>query len=183
MRVTKEKAAENRKRILKAAAQLIRERGISGAGVDALTEAAGMTHGSLYSQCGSKERLVEEALQYALVASGKAASAAGTLNQGVASYLSPDHRDRIGQGCPLAALACEMPRQSAGVRGTFTAGLQGMLKQLGSRMDAGLKPRERDEQALETVASLIGALVLARAVDDPELSDNILKATRKRLSD
>ena len=81
MRVSKEKAAENRERILKAAAQLIRERGISGAGVDALTEAAGMTHGSLYSQFGSKERLVEEALEYALVASGKAASGAGTLDQ------------------------------------------------------------------------------------------------------
>jgi TetR/AcrR family transcriptional repressor of nem operon len=62
MRVSKEQAAENRERILKAASRLIRERGISGAGVDALTEAAGMTHGSLYSQFGSKERLVEEAL-------------------------------------------------------------------------------------------------------------------------
>lgn len=62
VRVSKEKAAENRERILLAAARLMRERGISGAGVDALTEAAGMTHGSLYSQFGSKERLVEEAV-------------------------------------------------------------------------------------------------------------------------
>src|SRR4029453_19471616 len=61
VRVSKEKAAENRERILLAAARLMRERGISGAGVDALTEAAGMTHGSLYSQFGSKERLLEEA--------------------------------------------------------------------------------------------------------------------------
>lgn len=183
MRVSKEKAAENRERILQAAARLIRERGISGAGVDALTEAAGMTHGSLYSQFGSKERLVEEALEYALVENDKAASGAGTLNQGIASYLSPDHRDRIGQGCPLAALACEMPRQSAGVKDTFTAGVRGMLKQLSSRMDAGLKPRQRDEQALAIVASLVGALVLARAVNDPKLSDEILRATRKRLDD
>ncbi len=149
--------------------------------MDALTHAAGMTHGSLYSQFGSKERLVEEALEYALVASGKSASEAGTLTQGIANYLSPDHRDRVGQGCPLAALACEMPRQSTGVRDAFTAGLRGMLKQLSSRMDAGLKPRQRDEQALATAASLVGALVLARAVNDSELSDSILKATRKRL--
>src|SRR2546423_15598677 len=60
MRVSKEKAAENRDRILKTASRLMRERGISGVGVDALTEAAGMTHGSLYSQFGSKERLVEK---------------------------------------------------------------------------------------------------------------------------
>ena len=183
MRVSKEKAAENRERILQAAARLIRERGISGAGVDALTEAAGMTHGSLYSQFGSKERLVEEALGYALVASGKAASGAGTLNQGIASYLSSDHRDQIGQGCPLAALACEMPRQSTVVKDTFTAGVRGMLKQLSSRMDGGLKPRQRDEQALAIAAALVGALVLARAVNDPELSDAILRATRKRFQD
>lgn len=183
MRVSKEKAAENRERILKAAARLIRERGISGAGVDALTEAAGMTHGSLYSQFGSKERLVEEALGYALRASGKATAEAATLDQYVAGYLTPDHRDRVGQGCPLAALACEMPRQGEGVKDTFTAGVRGMLKQLGSRMDEGLKPRQREEEALATLASLIGALVLARAVRDDDLSNAILRATRKRLGD
>ena len=69
MRVSKEQAAKNRERILTAASRLIRERGISGAGVDALTEAAGMTHGSLYSQFGSKERLVEEALDCVIAAS------------------------------------------------------------------------------------------------------------------
>ncbi|HRD75395.1 MAG TPA: TetR/AcrR family transcriptional regulator [Hyphomicrobiaceae bacterium] len=179
MRVSKEKAAENRERILKVAAQLIRERGIAGAGVDALTQAAGMTHGSLYSQFGSKERLVEEALEYALAAGGEAASGSDTLKQSIANYLSADHRDQIGQGCPLAALACEMPRQSAGVRDKFTTGLRGMLKHLSSRMDAGLKSQQRDEQALAIVASLVGAVVLARAVNDQELSDAILRATKK----
>jgi TetR/AcrR family transcriptional repressor of nem operon len=183
MRVSKEKAAENRERILKAAAQLIRERGISGAGVDALTEAAGMTHGSLYSQFGSKDRLVEEALGYALVASGKAAAGAATLDQYVTGYLAPEHRDQPGRGCPLAALACEVPRQSAGVKDTFTAGVRGMLKQLSSRMDTGLKPRQREEHALAALASLIGAVVLARAVSDPDLSNAILRATKKRLDD
>jgi TetR/AcrR family transcriptional regulator, transcriptional repressor for nem operon len=183
MRVSKEKAAENRERILKAASRLIRERGISGAGVDALTEAAGMTHGSLYSQFGSKERLVEEALEYALVASGKTTAGAETLGRYISGYLSPAHRDQPGQGCPLAALVCEMPRQSSSVRETFTLGLRGMLRKLSDRMQTGLKPRQRDEQALAALASLIGALVLARAVNDPDLSDAILRATRKSLSD
>lgn len=181
MRVTKEKAAENRERILKAASTLIRERGIAGAGVDALAEAAGMTYGSVYSHFGSKERLVERALGYALIASERTTSDAATLAQFVAGYLAPEHRDGISQGCPLAALACEMPRQSAGVRRTFTTGLRGMLKQLKGRMSSDLKPRQREEQALEIVATLVGALVLARAVDDAELSDSILRATRKRL--
>ena len=183
MRVSKEKAAENRERILKAASRLIRERGISGAGVDALTEAAGMTHGSLYSQFGSKERLVEEALGYAIAASGKTTAGAPTLDRYISSYLAGEHRDQPGQGCPLAALVCEMPRQGTGVRETFTAGLQGMIRQIGGRMDAGLKQRQRDEKALATIASLIGALVLARAVNDPKLSDDILRATKKQLDE
>ena len=181
MRITREKAAENRERILKAASRLIRERGIPGAGVDALTGAAGMTHGSLYSQFRSKERLVEEALGYAIGASGKTTPGAATLDQYISGYLSSEHRDKQGQGCPLAALVCEMPRQSSGVREAFTAGLRGMIRQMTSRMDAGLKQRQRDEEALATIASLIGALVLARAVNDPKLSDDILRATKSRL--
>ena len=180
MRVSKEKAAENRERILKAAAQLIRERGISGAGVDALTDAAGMTHGSLYSQFGSKERLVEEAMAYAISGKGQEVPEVATLGDYVSEYLSPAHRDRLGSGCPLAALCCEMPRQSRGVRERFTDGLKGMAGWLSDRMGSG-KQRQRDEQALAAVASLVGAIVLARAVSDPKLSDDILRSTRKRL--
>lgn len=183
MRVSKEKAAENRERILMASARLIRERGISGVGVDTLTEAAGMTHGSLYSQFGSKERLVEEALTHALVESGKTTAGAATLAQYVAAYLAPEHRDRPGQGCPLAALVCEMPRHGGSVRARFTDGVRGMLKNLKGRLQPGLKPSQRDEQALATVAALVGAIVLARAVDDPELSNAILRATRKQLKE
>jgi TetR/AcrR family transcriptional regulator, transcriptional repressor for nem operon len=181
MRVSKEQAAENRERILKAASHLMRERGISGAGVDALTEAAGMTHGSLYSQFGSKERLVEEALDYVIADSGQTMGKVSTLGGYVSAYLSAEHRDMPGRGCPLAALCGEMPRQSRGVRERFTAGLRGMIGQLSGRMGSRLKQRQRDEEALATIASLVGALVLARAVNDPTLSDDILRATKRRL--
>jgi TetR/AcrR family transcriptional repressor of nem operon len=113
MRVSKEQAAENRERILKAASRLMRERGISGAGVDALTEAAGMTHGSLYSHFGSKERLVEEALDYGIADSTLRMHGAATLGDYISNYLSGSHRDMPGRGCPFAALACEMPRKAA----------------------------------------------------------------------
>ena len=181
MRVSKEQAADNRERMLEVASRLIRERGISGVGVDALTEAAGLTHGSLYSQFGSKERLVEEALDYALAASGRKTAEVSTLGRYNAGYLSAAHRDGPGSGCPLAALCCEMPRQSQGVRERFTAGLRGMAARLSGRVDSRLKQRQRDEEALAIIASLVGALVLARAVSDPKLSDDILRATRKRL--
>jgi TetR/AcrR family transcriptional repressor of nem operon len=181
MRVSKEQAAENRERILKEASRLIRERGISGTGVDALTEAAGMTHGSLYSQFGSKERLVEDAVEYAIAAKGQEVPALFALSDYISEYLSPRHRDGPGKGCPLAALVCEIPRQSQGVRDRFTAGVRGMIGMLGGRMDSGFKPKQREEKALATIASLVGALVLARAVSDPKLSDDILRATRKEL--
>src|SRR6266487_917051 len=116
MRVSKEQAAENRERILKAASHLIRERGISGAPVDALTEAAGMTHGSLYSQFGSKERLVEEALDYVIAASALKMDGAATLADYISKYLATSHRNMPGRGCPVATLCSEMPRQSSGVR-------------------------------------------------------------------
>ena len=181
MRVSKEQSAENRERILKAASRLMRELGISGVGVDALTEAAGMTHGSLYSQFGSKERLVEEAVAYAIATKERELPEAFAFGDYVSEYLSAAHRDQVGSGCPFAALCCEMPRQSQGVRDRFTAGVRGMIALLSGRIGSGLKQRQRDEEALATVASLVGALVLARAVSDSKLSNDILRATKKWL--
>ena len=181
MRVSKEQAAQNRERILKEAARLIRERGISGTGVDALTEAAGMTHGSLYSQFGSKERLIEDAVAYAIAAKGQEMPEVFAVSDYVSQYLSARHRDGSGSGCPFAALCCEIPRQSQGVRDRFTAGVRGMIGLIGGQMGSGLKQRQRHDKALATIASLVGALVLARAVNDPKLSDDILRATKSRL--
>jgi TetR/AcrR family transcriptional regulator, transcriptional repressor for nem operon len=183
MRITKEQAAENRDRILKAASRLMRERGISGVGVDALTEAAGMTHGSLYSQFGSKERLVEEAVADAIATKGLELRGMSTVDDYVSDYLSAEHRDQPGSGCPFAALCCEIRNQGKGARGRFTAGVKGMVGWLSGRMDTGLKQRRRDDKALATLASLVGAVVLARAVNDPKLSDDILRATRSGLGD
>jgi TetR/AcrR family transcriptional repressor of nem operon len=188
MRVTKEKAAENRARILAAAARLFRERGLSGVGVDALGEAAGMTHGSLYSQFGSKESLAAEALTEALARSaGKAvledaAPGEGTLRGFVARYLSARHRDEPGQGCALAALGCEIPRQPPAVRRAFTEGLRATVGRIARLLPKGRR-QAQEEEALAVMASLVGALVLARAVDDPALSERILAAARDRLTE
>jgi len=181
MRVSKEQAAKNREHILETASRLLRKRGIAGVGVDALAEAAGMTHGSLYSQFGSKERLVEEAVAHAINAKGQELPEAFGLEDYVSQYLSPGHRDDAAAGCPFAALACEVSRQGGGLRQRFTAGVRGTIALLSSRMAATLKPRQREDKALAAAASMVGALVLARAVDDPKLSDDILRATRKSL--
>ena len=189
MRVSKEKAAENRARILAEAARLFRERGLSGVGVDALTEAAGLTHGSLYSQFGSKDRLTAEALAHAL-AHGRltrppeAAEAGpeGPLAAIVGRYLSPSHRDAPGQGCALAAVGCEIPRHGPAVRRIFTEGLRTRMDRLAALLP-GRRRVAREDQALSILATLVGALILARAVDDPELSDRILTASAAHLTD
>jgi TetR/AcrR family transcriptional regulator, transcriptional repressor for nem operon len=181
MRVSKERSAENRERILRAAAALMRERGIAGVGVDALTEAAGLTHGSLYSQFGSKDRLAAEALRHALASNVETIGYAQDLTSYVSHYLSAGHRDAPGKGCAIAALGGEMPRCSEAARKYFTDGVRSMVGRVSDLIRAGSK-RRRTEEALATVATMVGALMLARAVNDPELADRILQASRKSLT-
>jgi TetR/AcrR family transcriptional repressor of nem operon len=188
VRVSKERAAENRVRILDEAARLFRERGLSGVGVDSLSAAAGLTHGGLYSQFGSKERLIREALAHALAhgALARLSEEAETAPQErlaaiVAAYLSPDHRDRVGKGCTLAALGCEMPRQGPGVRQVFTEGIRKRMELLGSLLPERRRAA-REDRALATLATMVGALILSRAVADEELSDRILSASAARLT-
>jgi TetR/AcrR family transcriptional repressor of nem operon len=178
MRVSKQKAAENRERLLSEAARLFRERGLSGVGVDALAEASGLSYGGLYSQFGSKDRLAAEALNHAVAASAAKFSGTKTIGDYVWQYLSPEHRERRGDGCAMAALGCEMPRQSGPVRHSFTQGVRSMLDRLAKLLPAG---PAREDDALVFAATLVGALVLARGVDDPELSDRILGATTQCL--
>jgi TetR/AcrR family transcriptional repressor of nem operon len=181
MRVSKEKLAENRERILNAAAALIRERGISGVGVDALSDAAGLTHGSVYSQFGSKDGLASEALRLALAQTAADGEQAQNLKSYVAYYLSSIHRDAPGKGCALAALGCEMLRSSKAVRSVFTTGVRRMVDYV-SGLIGDVPKRGRDEEALAIVATMVGALILARAVDDQEFADRILEASRKSLT-
>ena len=183
MRVTKKQAAENRELILKEASRLIRERGISGTGVDALTEAAGMTHGSLYSQFGSKNAVAAEAILYASAGSRRkwergAEGAGGKLTVGgiVKQYLSQSHRDAPGHGCVLAALGPDVSRQPRSTRHAFTRALEGAVNLI-----AGLMPEReaarREDKALAVFSTMVGALILARAVDDQTLSDRILRTS------
>jgi TetR/AcrR family transcriptional repressor of nem operon len=177
MRVTKEKAAENRERILTEAARLFRERGVSAVGMDALADAAGMTHGSL----DSKEHLAAEALGRAFDSSAAKYGKVETLSAYVESYLSARHRDAPGNGCAIATLGCEVPRQGNAMRHTFTEGLRRMIGRL-TRLLGPKAGRKCENEALAIVATLVGGIILARAVDDRELSDRILAACRARLN-
>jgi len=189
MRVTKQVAAENRRRILTAAARLFREQGIDGAGVDAITEAAGLTHGAFYSQFDSKEAVVAEALRlvldesrdlWARDASGQDKSDA--LERIIDRYLSPRHRDSPGAGCAVAALGSDMPRQPRKIRDVFTKRLGESLELLAGLVPARTAARRYDE-AIRLFSTMVGALVLSRAVGDEALSRRILETAANGLKD
>jgi TetR/AcrR family transcriptional repressor of nem operon len=187
MRVSKEKAARNREEILTSAARLFREHGIGATGVDSITEDAGLTHGSLYSQFGSKQAIVTEAISFALERSKRGWQRAADGKRGkralsdiVNTYLSRAHRDSPGKGCLIAALSGDVAREPQMVRQAFTRELKDVFEFL-----AGLMPDEasarRYEDAIAAFACMVGAVILARAVSDEAFSSRILKTAAKRV--
>lgn len=181
MRVSREEAAKSRERILEVAAKLFRERGFDGIGVADLMKSAGLTHGGFYGHFASKEDLIAQACERALEGSRDALQQLAdcgdenALFAAASAYLSPLHRDQPGEGCVLAALGSEAARRGSPVRSAFTAGVRSAIDLL-TRLVKGKSKQARQERALTVYASMVGALVLARAVDDPELSDELLRS-------
>src|SRR2546427_6924385 len=132
LKVTKEKAAENRAALVQAAGRLFRERGIDGVGVAEISKRAGLTHGALYAQFPSKQALAAEALAHGLARSHASMTArkpqgAPTLSDHLDLYLSLDHRDNLADGCAMAASASEIVRQGEAVSARFAEGFEQMV--------------------------------------------------------
>jgi TetR/AcrR family transcriptional repressor of nem operon len=175
-------------RIVEAAARAIRRSGYDGAGVAGIMNEAGLTHGGFYAHFDSREAMLAEAADRAgaesvaaleqLTASAPPQEAFRTL---VAAYLSKAHAARADAGCPVAALGSEMPRQAAEVRRAATRRIKEFIDLVGRHSPDWGQPGGH-EHALATTATMVGALVLARAVDDPKLSHSMLEAARKSLT-
>jgi len=183
MKVSKAQAAENRQGILDAAARLYRERGLTGVGVADITRDAGLTHGGLYRHFASKDALVQEACARAFdwsIAPLDGATPNTTVGERIQSYLSPQHRDSPGTGCPVAALAVDAGR--AGIERNI-----GRFAQLLADSSAGVGsaslPAQDRARAMQVLATLVGGLVLARATAAarPALSDDILATLQAQL--
>ncbi|HEX5393489.1 MAG TPA: TetR/AcrR family transcriptional regulator [Rhodocyclaceae bacterium] len=181
MRVSRAEAAQNRERVIEVAAKLFRERGFDGIGVADLMKAAGLTHGGFYGHFESKEDLMAQACSRAVEGSLAALhevaerDGANALAAIASAYLSPAHRDQTGEGCVMAALGAEAARHGSPVRNAFTQGVRSTIDVL-TRLVPGASKRAKRKQAVTTYASMIGALVLARAIDDAELSEEILQS-------
>lgn len=188
MRVSRQKAAENRERIIDAAGALFRERGFEGIGVADIMKAADLTHGGFYGHFTSKDDLVAQASQRAMARAAENwwKVIANAPNDPYAAllkhYLSPRHRDDRGHGCVFAALSGDAARCGKSVRSAFARGLEPLIEVVAKAVP-GRSKAVRRRKAVAAVAELVGALILARAVDDISLSNEILEAARHELLD
>jgi TetR/AcrR family transcriptional regulator, transcriptional repressor for nem operon len=140
---------------------------------------AGLTHGGFYRHFGSREQLVAEAAQRALSQGSEWTMASATLGgeQGytalVDGYLSTWHRDHPESGCGVAGIAADVARSDGSARDAYTHQVQVCLAVLADLIDnPDRQVGERD--AVLTLSVLVGAISMARAVDDPDLSRQIL---------
>jgi TetR/AcrR family transcriptional repressor of nem operon len=185
-RGTRAQAAANRDRIIAAAATAFRERGFDGIGVAEIMHGVGLTHGGFYGHFASKEELkalacrraVEDML--ALWRDRIAADPADPAASIATPYLSAGHRDAPGTGCLMAALGPDAARAAPPVRAAVTASLRHVLDTVAAAIPDP-EAHDRRRRAIGLFASLVGAMVMARAVDDPSLSDEILDAVRAEI--
>src|SRR3982750_259229 len=175
-------------RIVEAAARAIRRSGYNGTGVADIMKDAGLTHGGFYAHFPSREAMLAEAADRAgseSVAMMERIAATSppprALQAMMEAYLSKAHVEAVETGCAVAALGSEMPRQAPEVRRAATRRIKEMID-LVARHLPNWGQRGAHEDALVAVATLVGALQLARAVDDPRLSDAIRKAVLKKLA-
>ena len=190
MKVSKLQAAENRERVVDVAAKLFREKGFDGIGLADLMKQAGLTHGGFYGQFGSKENLMIEALSrafeenikhWSVVANQAEQKESGSALKAITTaYLSKTHRDQPHLGCVMASLGVDVARQSPTVRDHLTSGFRNFVSAM-TRLFPQKSAEIRHEKALALTASLVGGLILARAVDDDALSQEIMRAVAKNI--
>ncbi|CAB3700852.1 putative HTH-type transcriptional regulator [Paraburkholderia sediminicola] len=175
-------------RIVEVAARAIRRSGYDGTGVADIMKEAGLTHGGFYAHFPSREALLAEAADRAgseAVALSEQIAASVPPEQALPSmvraYLSKEHREAIETGCPVSALGSEMPRQAPVVRRAATRRIKEMIDVVARQLpDWGQTGSH--EQALMILATMVGTMVLARAVDDPTLSDSFLDTALKKFA-
>jgi TetR/AcrR family transcriptional repressor of nem operon len=184
---SKEDKAASHDRIVEIAAARIRESGTDAPGVAEIMKAAGLTHGGFYKHFGSRDDLVAEAVERALADGTRAtaqitADADDPLAAFVDWYASAAHRDDRAGGCAVAALGCDAPRADERVRAAYRAQVERYIANLEQLLGGGGGGGGDDDDARQratvAVSTLVGGLMLARAVDDEALSEEILRDVR-----
>lgn len=174
MRYPPKETAAKHEQIVKEASRLFRERGFENVSVAEVMKAAGLTHGAFYAHFSSKEELEAAAIAYGQKVSlerMRRGNSGNSKDSFTDLYLSRWHRDNPGDGCTMAALGQEVARSTPELKAAFEQGLENMLS----------AKRGDRKKAISWVAAMVGGLVLARAVQDPQLSNEILDSVRQEL--
>ena len=180
MRYSQNHKAQTHQRIIKEASVRFRRDGIGATGLQPLMKALNLTHGGFYAHFKSKDELVEKALQAASAELDTHCAAIFSqerpLEAFIDSYLSEWHHTSPDQGCPLPTMSSELGQRGQQSSTTDTV-LDARLKQI----ETALGSPSADEQSLVIMSTLVGALVLARSVENPQLATRILDVVRESL--
>jgi TetR/AcrR family transcriptional repressor of nem operon len=184
VRVSRDQAEKNRQTVINVASQLFREHGFDGIGLKDLMEAAGLTQGAFYKQFASKDDLATQASERALESATRRWSATAQANPEdplgavVAFYLSREHREETGDGCPVVALGADAARQGVDVKTSFEAGIKKYLEMLAAWLGES-DGEDSTDKAMAVLSTMVGAMVLSRAVNSKRLSKDLLQAAAK----
>ena len=185
MRYVEDHRRQTHSRIVENASYGLRLKGAKGLSVVDLMKLAGLTHGGFYNHFDSRAALVGEAIAFAMdqmterwkkLANGKANGE--RFEALIADYLSPRHRDDPKHGCALPTLAVDVARSSPGEQQALASTLKMMIDVL-VELFPGEPPRQARQLAMGAIATMVGSIVLSRAVGAGKLSDRILDAGRK----
>jgi TetR/AcrR family transcriptional repressor of nem operon len=184
MRYSREHKQETHDRIVRKASVRLREKGAHGIGVADLMKEAGLTHGGFYAHFNSREALVVEAFAYAMDRSmehwkqlAEQTAPEKRLPLMAETYLTPLHRDDPGHGCSIPSLGAEIARESPKTRKAFAAKIDEMIEMMADQI-TGVPRKAARKQAIATLATMAGTLLLARIAGTSELSDEVLRAGR-----
>lgn len=190
MRISKERAAENRAALIRAASKLFREHGIDGVGVAEISKEAGLTHGALYAHFKSKEELALEALSYGLDETASRIYSSTVdgmpdLGRYLTRYLSKEGRDDYGGNCPMSASASEIGRQDKPISARFGEGYMVIVRAFERQIAESQPGSDALGRAMVVVATLIGIQAVARgtAKGNPALSEQVLQAARRTMDE
>ena len=180
MRKSIKEAAQTRRSIVETAADHLRRTGIAEASLADIMAAAGLTHGGFYRHFRSKEHLVAEALTAAsektLIALKKRV-AAGGVNAAADAYLSPEQRDSATPICPFVAFGSELRHAGDETKAAAANALEALFTTLAE----GRTTANARRNAIVSLATMVGAMTLARAVADEAIADEILDSARRAL--
>lgn len=178
MKVSRAQMAENRSRILEAACHMFQQKGFDGVTLAEVMKAAGLTHGAFYGHFRSKEDLIAQILQHRCE---KMRDSRPSLESFLDSYLSPGICTDPTRGCHIPALAPalgpDMVHHSPEARAALTESIRVQIDRLGAAFPE-TAPGEQRRAAIRTWAAMVGALLLAKASDDPDLATEILSEVR-----